>query len=145
MQPINGLELSNSPVLPHDSLGFRGRVSNYFVPTFAAWFCAVGVALLLAESAYAKTERDPAVMREFMKAHPCPEGPDKGSTKRCSGWQKDHIVPLECSGADHVLNLQWLTIDEHKRKTVSDNAQCRYGTLPNPLKPAQLSPPTSDR
>ena len=85
---------------------------------------------LLISPAAAEIHRDPAVMREFMRLHPCPGGPDKGSIKRCNGWQKDHIIPLECNGYDGVENLQWLTIDEHKAKTRKDNAQCRYATSP---------------
>lgn len=100
-------------------------------------------ALLLLTPAAPVYARDPAVMREFMRLHPCPSGRDVGSHTKCTGWQKDHIIPLECGGVDAIENLQWLTVRDHKAKTVHDNAQCRYLTEPNPLTPEQPARPIS--
>lgn len=46
------------------------------------------------------------VLSAFQKAHPCPV--TGKTTGACSGWAKDHIVPLACGGCDAVSNLQWL-------------------------------------
>ena len=81
--------------------------------------------LLVASPAAAEIHRDPAVMHQFMKLHPCPDGPDKGSTKRCFGWQKDHLWALECGGPDTVANLEWKTVYQHYWKSRVDNAFCK--------------------
>ncbi len=52
----------------------------------------------------------------FRKAHPCPGGADKGSTKRCRGYVIDHVCPLACCGLDAPSNMQWETIAEGKKK-----------------------------
>jgi len=48
------------------------------------------------------------VLREFQKIHPCPSTGLK--TGSCSGWAKDHVIPLSCGGVDAVSNLQWLPL-----------------------------------
>lgn len=40
------------------------------------------------------------------------------------GHQVDHIVPLCTGGADHVDNLQWLTLQQHRDKTRFDVFLC---------------------
>ena len=46
------------------------------------------------------------VITAFNKRHPCPiTGLTTGA---CSGWSRDHIIPLVCGGCDSVSNLQWL-------------------------------------
>lgn len=59
--------------------------------------------------------RSQAVRAAFMRANPCPGGPDAGSTKRCRGWEAHHVVPLACGGEDTVDRLVWLTVDQHRR------------------------------
>jgi hypothetical protein len=49
------------------------------------------------------------VLRAFQKIHPCPStGLTTGS---CTGWAKDHIIPLANGGFDSVDNLQWLPLN----------------------------------
>jgi hypothetical protein len=50
---------------------------------------------ITAHSRCVKTERGSAVA-QFKREHPCPAGPDAGSTPRCTGHHVHHIVPLMC-------------------------------------------------
>lgn len=70
--------------------------------------------------------RNKSAVRQFMKAHPCPAGPDKGSTKRCRGWQVDHVCPLACCGLDAPQNMQWLTAAANSKKG-ADCTECGLG------------------
>jgi hypothetical protein len=60
--------------------------------------------------------RNHAALRAFKRAHPCPGGPDRGSTGRCKGYVVDHVCALECCGLDQPQNMQWQTRAESKRK-----------------------------
>lgn len=67
--------------------------------------------------------RSTAIRAEFQHLEPCPatnqpRGP-------CAGYQVDHAVPLCLSGPDIISNLQWLTVEDHKRKTRRDVELCR--------------------
>jgi hypothetical protein len=53
--------------------------------------------------------RSAKAKHDFRHAHPCPGGPDAGSTKRCSGYIIDHVCPLACCGLDAPQNMQWQT------------------------------------
>lgn len=66
--------------------------------------------------------RSAAQRQSFIKQHPCPAGPDKGSTKRCRGYEVDHIIPLACCGIDAAPNMQWLTKEQNRLKGAK---QCR--------------------
>lgn len=95
--------------LPPDAAGIgpRGLRSTTFI--------LLALSLGLASSpADARQVRSQLVLRQFQAAHPCP------------GFQKDHIMALECGGADAVWNLEWLTVAEHKTKTRWDNARCGH-------------------
>ena len=60
---------------------------------------------------------------ESCNLQPCPAtGQPRGA---CPGYQVDHRTPLCNGGADRVDNLQWLSIEEHKRKTRIDVRSCR--------------------
>ncbi len=60
--------------------------------------------------------RDYHAKKAFMRAHPCPGGPDRGSTRRCRGYIVDHICPLVCCGLDKQQNMQWQTYEASKAK-----------------------------
>lgn len=67
--------------------------------------------------------RSRAVRAEFQRHHPCPAtGATRGA---CPGYQVDHRTPLCNGGADRIDNLQWLSVEAHKRKTTIDVRLCR--------------------
>lgn len=69
------------------------------------------------------TQRSYAAKAEFKRLHPCPStGMKRGA---CPGWQIDHRTPLKCGGADRPINMQWLTIADHKAKTRREARYCR--------------------
>jgi hypothetical protein len=52
------------------------------------------------------TLRSSVIIAAFKKKWACPSnGAHIGS---CPGWAIDHVVPLDCGGADAVWNMQWL-------------------------------------
>jgi hypothetical protein len=67
--------------------------------------------------------RSAAPVRAFRRANPCPATGQVWG--RCPGWQVDHVVPLCAGGPDTPVNMQWLRIETHKRKTKVDVRQCR--------------------
>ena len=70
-------------------------------------------------------DRSKAVRAEFQRQNPCPStGATRGA---CPGYQADHRIAICAGGADRAGNLQWLTIDDHKRKTKRDVMECRSG------------------
>jgi hypothetical protein len=86
-------------------------------PILAAVLAAAAV------SAYADAKRSPAVRAEFQRENPCPStGATRGA---CPGYQADHRIAICAGGADRAGNLQWLTIEDHKRKTKRDVMECR--------------------
>lgn len=63
---------------------------------------AAAIVLLLTIGAEA---RDPAQVRAFRQAHPCPAtGQTMGA---CPGWVVDHIYPLCAGGEDRPANMVW--------------------------------------
>jgi len=63
-----------------------------------------------------KIKRSVAAKNEFMKRTGYPKGR--------KGYVLDHIVPLECGGADVPSNMQWQTVQEAKIKDRSER-NCR--------------------
>lgn len=73
----------------------------------------------------AAADRSRAVRAEFQRQQPCPAtGATRGA---CPGYQADHRIALCAGGADLAGNLQWLTVEQHKRKTKQDVIECRSG------------------
>jgi hypothetical protein len=71
----------------------------------------------------AGTHRSQSVKAEFQRQHPCPStGRARGA---CKGWVKDHIIALECGGADSPDNLQWQTVADAKAKDKWERTGCR--------------------
>lgn len=59
----------------------------------------------------------------FVRDNPCPAtGLRRGA---CPGWEVDHRIPIACGGPDSSENMQWLSVHEHRKKTLTDNRNCR--------------------
>jgi hypothetical protein len=58
---------------------------------------------------YGRIKRNPAAVREFKQ--------QTGYTQGRTGYQIDHVTPLHHGGCDTSINMQWLSIEEHKRKS----------------------------
>ena len=79
--------------------------------------------LLISLPAFAKIPRDKAQVRAFRSEHPCPAtGLKRGA---CPGWHVDHIIALCAGGEDHPRNMQWITKEDHRFKTLVDVRECR--------------------
>lgn len=68
-------------------------------------------------------DRSRAVRADFQRTHPCPS--TGRSSGPCPGYQVDHRIALCAGGADRAGNLQWLSLEAHRRKTRQDIAECR--------------------
>jgi hypothetical protein len=88
------------------------------------------LAVALALPAAARIERSRAEVRAFRADHACP------STMRhrgaCPGFHVDHIVPLCAGGADKPENMQWISVEDHRFKTLIDVRECRRQKRPAP-------------
>jgi 5-methylcytosine-specific restriction endonuclease McrA len=82
----------------------------------------VKAAALLLLAVFAVEARDPGAVREFRKQHPCPA--TQKHRGACPGWQVDHVIPLKCGGLDSPANMQWLAVDDHRRKTAREEKHC---------------------
>ena len=75
--------------------------------------------LFLASEAQA---RDPAQVRAFRKANPCPV--TQKTAGACPGFVVDHIVPLCFDGADLPSNMQWQEVRASYKKDVFERQAC---------------------
>lgn len=86
---------------------------------FATLLCCI----VFAPVTEAKIPRDLAQVRAFRSENPCPAtGRTRGA---CPGWHVDHIVALCAGGADRPSNMQWITKEDHRFKTLVDVKECR--------------------
>lgn len=68
--------------------------------------------------------RDPAQVRLFRKANPCPI---TNSTKgACHGWVVDHMLPLCAGGKDRPSNMRWQPVKESYVKDAEERKLCAY-------------------
>ena len=81
------------------------------------------LAAIIAVPAEAKIHRSRQAIAEFKRQQPCPANGNRYGP--CPGWQIDHRTPLKCHGADAPGNMQWLTVEAHKRKTAREAKLCR--------------------
>lgn len=73
--------------------------------------------------AEARIPRDRAQVRAFRAENPCPAtGLVRGA---CPGWHVDHVLPLCAGGDDRPINMQWITKEDHRFKTLVDVKECR--------------------
>ncbi|MDD2367046.1 MAG: HNH endonuclease signature motif containing protein [Desulfuromonadaceae bacterium] len=59
-----------------------------------------------------KIYRDYAAVRDFKRTHP---KPNDGRA-----YDIDHIIPLSKGGPDKPSNMQWMGVEEHRRKSSSE-------------------------
>ena len=86
------------------------------------------LAAALATTAHARIERDRAQVRAFRAENPCPAtGLRRGA---CPGYHVDHITPLCAGGPDRPENMQWITKEDHRFKTLVDVKECRKSRRP---------------
>ncbi|MCX8506737.1 MAG: hypothetical protein ORN98_09020 [Alphaproteobacteria bacterium] len=89
---------------------------------------SLSVGLINLPTAQAGAHRSASAKREFMRLHPCPA--NERTRGRCPGYVIDHVIPLDCAGADDPNNMQWQTIAEGKAKDKweRNGANCRHRT-----------------
>lgn len=90
-----------------------------------ALLLALATVCSVARTGDGKIARSRDVARSFKRANPCPGGPDKGSTKRCSGYVIDHVTPICAGGKDSVDNMLWQTRKDAAAKDRAEVALCR--------------------
>lgn len=80
--------------------------------------------------AEARIPRDRAQVRAFRAENPCPAtGLTRGA---CPGWEVDHIASLCSGGPDTKANLQWISKEDHRFKTLVDVKECRRARRKEP-------------
>jgi hypothetical protein len=80
-------------------------------------------AVLSSPEVLAALSRSAAEVRIFRAEHPCPvTGRRSGA---CPDWQVDHAVPLCAGGEDKASNMHWLSLEDHRFKTLVDMRECR--------------------
>ena len=68
-------------------------------------------------------KRSSKAKAEFQRANPCPVN---GATRgRCPNHDIDHIEPLCAGGPDVPGNMQWITLEAHREKSLLDVHRCR--------------------
>ena len=74
-------------------------------------------------SAHAQISRDRSQVQAFRAENACPStGQHRGA---CPGYHVDHIIPLCAGGDDRPHNMQWITKEDHRFKTLVDVKECR--------------------
>lgn len=81
----------------------------------------LSILLSLCMQAEAKSYRDPAVRQAFTEQNPCPIVDEK--TGKCLA-EVDHKEALCAGGKDEVENLQYLSKEQHRLKTLMDIKRC---------------------
>jgi hypothetical protein len=75
---------------------------------------------------YAKQKRSQEAKDNFKYSYPCPSnGNNHGA---CPGYVIDHIIPLDCNGADAPSNMQWQNISDGKAKDKWERKGCSAGS-----------------
>lgn len=92
---------------------------------------AMVLAALLPLTAQARILRDRAEVQAFRHTNPCPSTDlTRGA---CPGFEVDHVIPLCAGGPDRRENMQWLSWDDHRFKTVVDVRECHRLRLATPM------------
>ena len=80
--------------------------------------------MFMAFTSEATQHRSAAEVLAFKRQNPCPSTQLRRGA--CPGFQVDHVQPLCSGGSDTVMNMQWLSIADHRIKTRQDVRVCRY-------------------
>ncbi len=92
---------------------------------------ALALVAVLALPAFAETPRNPATVRAFRKANPCPSTGNRSGP--CPGFVVDHRIPLCAGGPDDVRNMAWQASADAKWKDGVERALCaRLKKCPGP-------------
>lgn len=83
----------------------------------------LALALLFAALSAQVMARDRAKVRAFRADHPCPSTNQVRGA--CPGFHVDHVIPLCAGGPDLPSNMQWITREDHRFKTLVDVRECR--------------------
>jgi hypothetical protein len=73
--------------------------------------------------ASARIGRSAGEVRAFRQENPCPATGRRGGA--CPGWAVDHVRPLCAGGEDKRFNMQWISDQDHRFKTLVDVRECR--------------------
>ena len=85
-------------------------------------FFILTLVVVLQGTAYS-LPRDETQKQAFRRNNPCPStGAKKGA---CPGYQVDHKKALMNGGKDKPENMQWLSEQQHAKKTKQDIAECK--------------------
>lgn len=68
-------------------------------------------------------QRSHAEVRAFRAENPCPATGRRSGP--CKGWAVDHIRALCHGGEDKPTNMQWISVEDHRFKTLVDVRECR--------------------
>lgn len=69
--------------------------------------------------------RSRSARAHFMLSHPCPaNGHVRGA---CRGFVVDHLIALDCGGADSPSNMQWQTVADGRAKDKWERKGCKNG------------------
>lgn len=86
---------------------------------------SVLLCLILAATAAAaeRIPRSAAEVRAFRAEHLCPATGRRSGP--CRGWAVDHVRALCAGGEDRPSNMQWISTEDHRFKTLVDVRECR--------------------
>lgn len=66
-------------------------------------------------SSRAYLNKSASIKTEFKRKAVCPSTGEY--SQKCPGYWIDFIIPKKCDGPLAISNMQWLSIEDHKRKT----------------------------
>lgn len=99
-----------------DEARFQNKVLTCLAAVLLLGLLLALVWRLTASAAAQSIARDRGEVRAFRVENPCPATGDTRGV--CPGWHVDHILPLCAGGLDLRSNMQWITVEDHRFKTL---------------------------